>query len=295
MNLDETRAFVAVVRAGSFTGAGQQLGVPKSTLSRQVRRLEDRLGARLLERSTRRVALTELGQAFHERCAAAIAELEEAERLVEGARGVVRGVLRVSTTQEQAVPHLTRILPEFLARHPELRVELDLRPTHVDLIESGIDVAIRGGTVRHEGLIVRRLLAADLRLFASPSYIAAHGAPRDISELAAHPLVALGPLPGGRSWVLDGPKGPVPLEVEPRVWAGSPGVVRALVLEGSGIGLSEVAHYLDDFRSGQLVRVLPELGLQPPDAGLYVVYPSRRHLTPKVRAFVDFVIEKLAN
>jgi len=294
MLLSEIQAFLAVVRTGSFTSAARQLGAPKATLSRQVTRLEDRIGARLLARSTRKVALTEVGSEFYARCSAAVEDLEEAERVAAGMESTASGKLRVSTSYELAHDHLVALLPEFHARYPAVEVALDVTNRHVDLVGENYDVAVRGGWIRQQGLIARRVVDSEIGLFAARGYFERRRRLREWSELAEHELVALGPRANGRMFSLCGPDGEVELPKQPWLYATSPGVVKAAVLAELGIGLCVLDPFTPLFEAGELVRVLPQYRLQAPDAGgLFIVYQSKRHLTPKVRVFVDFMAERL--
>lgn len=288
MHLDETQAFVAVVEAGSFTGAGKRLGIPKSTLSRQVSRLEERLGARLMQRTTRKLSLTDLGEAYFERCQPAIAAIADAERVAQDLSGRPRGTLKVSTSFDVAREFLPHILPGFRAAYPEVTIDLVLSQGRVDLVAEGFDVAIRGGALPDAGFVARKLLGGGLALFATPTYLDRRGRPEDASELADHDLIAIRP-PAPGSLRLIGPEGPVPLPVEPWLRANEFGILHRMVQQDLGIGLLLEPTVEGDVEAGRLERVLPELGLR--GGGMYAIYPSRQHLSPKVRVFVDHLVE----
>jgi DNA-binding transcriptional LysR family regulator len=293
MSLDDTAAFVAVGKLGSFTRAAERLGVPKGTVSRQVARLERRLGARLLQRTTRRVALTDVGRAYFERCRHAVDSIEDAARLVADVTGTVTGTLRVATSFDFGRDRLSAWLPELHQRHPELRLELELSQRRVDLVEDGIDVAIRGGPpMGDSGLVARKLAESGLVFCATPAYLRAHGTPRSLADLAQHECLTLH-LPGSASrWRLSGPEGPVDVDLHGWLRVNEIGVLNDAVRADSGIGLCEAIAVRVAVRARRLVHILPEYVLGP--GGLWAIYPSAHHLSPKVRAFVDFVAEKVA-
>jgi DNA-binding transcriptional LysR family regulator len=277
MDLNDTAAFVAVARAGSFTQAAATLGLPKGTVSRQVARLERHLGARLLQRTTRQVALTDVGRAYYERCRHAVEAIVDAERLVADVKGTVTGTLRVATSFDFGRDWLSPWLPELRKRHPSLRIELELSQRKIDLLAENVDVA-------------RKLADSELLFCASPEYLAARGTPKTIEQLREHDLLTLKrPNPSSARWRLLGPKGPVDVELDAWLEVTDLGVLRDVVRRGAGIGLCEVNSVAEDLRARTLRRVLPEYGLG--GAGLWAVYPSTHHLSPKVRAFVDFVAE----
>lgn len=289
MKLNETLAFIEVVDAGSFTAAGRRLRVPKSTISRQVSRLEERLGARLLQRTTRRLSLTETGRAYFERCHAAIEEIRDAERLAQDVSGVPRGRLRVSSPFDLARDHLAGLLPAFRARYPEIELYFFMSQQRVDMVAENFDVALRGGVMPDSSFVSRKISGSPLLLCASPDYLDRHGRPQTIAELADHDVVSM-PFPGN-VLRLEGPDGIVPLPLNAWLVANEWGFLRRALLDGLGIGPNLFQTVRDDLAAGRLERVLGEYGLH--EGGLYAVYPSRHHLSPKVRVFVDFLVEHL--
>ncbi len=291
MRIAETLAFVAVVRAGSFTEAGRRMGVPKSTLSRQVTRLEEHLGARLLQRTTRRLALTATGEAYYARCRHAIEEMEEAERVALDVAGHPKGELRVSAAFDLGRDQLVPLLPAFRARYPEITIQLLLTQGRVDMVAEGIDVALRGGLLEDAGYVARKLASSDVILCASPTYLDSRGRPRRIAELVDHDLVMMGVDARPMEWRLMGPEGREPIPQKPWFVANEWGVLHALLRAGLGIGVMLEPYVQHDLREGRLEQVLPAYAIR--EGGLYAVYPSRHHLTPKVRVFVDFLAEAL--
>lgn len=291
MDLNDTAAFVAVARAGSFTQAATRLGVPKGTVSRQIARLELHLGARLLQRTTRQVSLTDVGRAYYERCRHAVEAIADAERLVADVKGTVTGTIRVATSFDFGRDRLSEWLPELRERHPGLRVELELSQRHIDLVADNIDVAIRGGVgMDDSGHVSRKLADSALVFCASPSYLEAHGTPKALEDLANHECLSLQRPNASTRWRLEGPRGPVDVELKGWLAVNELGVLRDAACGGMGIALCEENSIAVALREKRLRHILSDYGLR--GAGLWAVYPSTQHLSPKVRAFVDFVAEK---
>lgn len=290
MDLNDTAAFVLVANHGSFSRAAERLGVPKGTVSKRVARLEESLGTRLLQRTTRQVGMTDAGRAYYERCRHAVEAITDAERLVHDVKGTVTGTLRVSMAGD-----LMRMLlaPSQLAelheRHPDLRLEIDLSQRKVDLVAENIDVALRGGpSIEDSNLVVRKLADSALVFCATPAYLKKHGTPRAPSDLADHACIAF---PGPLRRKIGGPDGPTEVELRGWIAVNEIGTIADLTRLGYGIGLCETNMIREDLAAGRLRHVLPGYGMM--GGGLWAVYPSKHHLSPKVRAFVDFVDEKV--
>lgn len=281
----EMRAFVAVVEAGSFVAAADALGLSKAAISRQVSDLEARLGVRLLQRTTRRLSLTGEGEVFHARCKEVLGTLEEAEAEVSARSGQAAGVLKVSAPVSFGLLHMASLWAPFMARHPRLQLEVTLSDRFVDLVEEGVDVAVRIARMESSSLVGRRLASTNMVLCASPQYLQRHGHPRHPDELAGHAIVAYSLLATGDSWEFIGPAGPLSVRVSPRMRTNSGDTCRAVALGHEGIVLQPSFLVGQDLRDGTLEQVLPDYAL--PELGIYAVYPSRRHLPPKVRVFVD--------
>ena len=290
--LDDVVAFVQVARAQGFAAAGRSLRVPRSTLSRQIQRLEDALGVRLLERTTRTVRLTEAGESYFHRTAHAIELIAAANRGVRAAAALPRGSLRLSAPFDIARDVLAAALPEFRRRYPEIELRLEITQRRVDVVREGFDLALRGGMpMKDSGLTVRKLAPSVMRLYASADYLAARGTPLDPDALADHDLVSFASAEGGAMpWRLSGPSGEV--LVHPKPWAGANefSFIRAAVIAGAGIGLLQAFATVGE-RSGQVVPVLPEYAVH--GGALWAVYPSAKRVPPKVRVFVDFLVDKL--
>jgi DNA-binding transcriptional LysR family regulator len=294
LNLDDTVAFVSVVRTGSFTGAAKKLGLPKGTVSRRVARLEDRLRSRLLERSTRRIALTELGRALFDRCNGAITEIADAERLARDAGDKRRatGTLRVSAPFDFARDSLAELMPEFHRRHPDVRIALSVSQRRVDLLAEGFDVAIRAGSGLDDSrLVARKLASSSLFLCATKAYLVRCGVPRSLADLEGHTCIGFGDASGATRFPFTGPDGAHELRLDAWLVANELGFLRMAALAGLGIGLLEENAVRADLAGGRLRRVLP--GYAVVGGGLWAVYPSAQHLAPKVRVFVDFLAQAL--
>lgn len=291
MNLNEIVVFARVVELGGFTRAAEQLGVPKSSVSRAVARLEERLGVRLLARSTRALRLTEAGLAYHERVTAALGLIEHAEHEVAHLQGAPRGTVRVTAPHDIGIDFLAGLTARFTAQHPDVHVDTVLTSRTVDLIAEGFDLALRAGQLRDSSLIARKLGAMEHRLFAAPAYLAAHGAPAGPADLGHHACLLFRPRQGRARWRLDGPEGRLEVEVTGAIGADDLSFLRAATLAGGGIALLPAFLCEPDVVAGRLVRVLPEharTGL-----ALYVVHPPAARLPRRVALFRDFLIANL--
>lgn len=288
MDLNELRVFAKVVQAGSFTAAGAALRMPKSTVSRKVSELEKRVGAQLLQRTTRKLRLTEVGRAYFERAARAVAEAEEAERVVTRMQSAPHGLLRVTAPLNFQV--LGPLCSEFLARYPEVRLELVCTDRPVDLVAEGFDVAVRAGQLADSALIARRLGSIQRVVVASPRYLQAHGVPRRPAELAQHACLVFSGGREGNSWVLQSGGRSLTVAVSARMSVNDFDLLQAAALAGAGVAMLGLHTCVEDLAAGRLQRVLP--GWNSPSAPLQAVYPASRHLAPKVSAFVDFLRER---
>ncbi len=290
MDANELLIFAKVVQYGSFTAAARQLGQPKSTLSRKLASLEKRLGVRLLQRSTRRLRLTEVGQAYYQRCAAIASQMEEAETAVSSMLHVPQGRLKITTTVEFGVFYLSPILNEFLKKHPKVNAHIELTERVVDLIGEDIDIAVRMGELDESSLTARRIGNSALRLVASPAYLKKNGAPKKVEDLKKHEcIVFTGPHPDG-VWELLGPgNAKEEVQVQGRITSNSLSMVREAALAGEGITLVPPFAVEHALQKGELVAVLPDWGTR--NDPISIVFPSSRLLLPKVRVFVDFLAE----
>jgi len=291
IDLNRIAVFVRVVEAGSFTGAGAQLGLPTSSVSRAVARLEDDLGVRLLNRTTRKLVLTDAGAAFHRRMQAVVAEADEAAREVTGFATAPRGVVRLTAPHDLGLQQLPGIVAKIVETHPGLVIEVILTSRRVDLVEEGIDLALRGGRLEDSSLVSRKIVASALGIFASPRYLERRGRPRALADLARHDCLAYGGRGGKQPWRLQGPRGDEAVTVSAQVVCGDMLFLREMVLRGAGLALLPVTNAGADLRSGRLVRVLPRYGFE--GGGLYLVWPSRTLVPARVVAVREILAAEL--
>lgn len=285
----EMRAFVAVVDRGSFVRAAEALAVSKTAVSRLVGDLEARLGTRLLHRTTRRLSLTPEGEVFHDRCRQLLDGVAEAEAELSAHAGEAIGQLRVNIPVSFGLLHLAPLWPAFMELHPKVMLDVTLSDRIVDLVDEGYDLAVRIARLQASSLVSRRLASTRLILCASPQYLSRHGAPAHPSELARHAVISYALLAMGERWEFEGPDGPVGVGVVPRMRSNSGDTCCAAAVQHQGIVLQPSFLVAPHLASGALVELLPQY--RSIELGVYAVYPSRKHLTTKVRALVDFLVD----
>ena len=286
-------AFVRVVEAGSFARAADRMGASVSAVSRHVAELEAHLAVRLLNRTTRRLSLTEGGQAFFDRCVQLLADLEEAEAAVSSAALVPRGTLRLTCSASFGSRHLAPAIAAFAVRHPQMRFDVELSERFVDLVEEGFDLAVRIGAAGSQNVVARRIGTTRMLCCAAPSYLERNGEPRKPEDLATHQCMSYEYLPNRNVWSFRDPAG---AERSVRIT----GAIHSnngrflVALAASGAGISREPDFISgpDVRAGRLKPILRDF--EPLPLPIYVVYPSRRHLSAKVRAFADFLAERFA-
>jgi DNA-binding transcriptional LysR family regulator len=292
--LDELYYYAKVVEHGGFAAAGRALGIPKSRLSRHVEALESRLGLRLLQRSTRRFVVTETGAQVYRHAQSMLAEADAAFDAVAAASAEPRGLLRVACPMSVADSLLAPVLPDFLARFPQVRIELEVSNRRVDVLAEGFDVALRVRTQPsgEDGVVMRRFADLDELLVASPDYLAAAGRPQRPKDLAGHATLSFQREPEQQVWtLLDEAGGSEPVTVLPRLRCHNFALLRAAALAGHGIALLPESQVRQDLVAGRLERVLADWRL--PQGVFHAVFPSRRGLLPAVRAFIDFLVETM--
>ena len=280
-------AFVRVVETGSFTAAAERLQTAKSSVSGTVRALEDRLGVRLLDRSTRKVQPTEAGRVFYARCRLLLREEEAARLEAQALQETPAGRLRVAAPECFAARHLIPGLATFLAAHPAIEIDLVEAAGFVRLVEDGFDLAIRVAEVPAPGLVVRRLATSRVVIVASPGYLAQHGAPASAADVARHRCIGFAPLTWRETWRL----GTESVPVRPVLLTDHAESLRAAALAGVGLAAIPDWAVADALASGGLQRVLPDC--DTPESGIFAVYPTNRLMAPKVRAFTDHVAAML--
>ncbi|MBM3479937.1 MAG: LysR family transcriptional regulator [Alphaproteobacteria bacterium] len=285
------RAFAAVAERGSFVAAARALGMSRAMASRHVQDLEAHLGARLLDRTTRRVAPTEAGRVYHERCAAILAELAEADSAVGVLQARPSGRLRVSAPVSFGSLHVAAAVAEYMAAHPQVSIELALNDRVVDLVEEGHDLAIRIGRLAPSSLIARRLAPCRLVACAAPSYLRRAGAPRTPADLAGHECLGYTYAPARDAWRFVGPGGDdATVHVRGRLHANNGDALRVAALHGAGIVVLPSFIVGADLAAGRLRRVLPRH--EAPPIAIHAVRPQGRHLSAKVRSFIDFLVPR---
>ena len=301
--LEDLQAFARVVDARGFSGAARLLGTTKSAVSKQVVRLENQLGTRLLHRTTRSVSPTAEGQAVYDHALRLLDESLALETELAGRRDEPRGVLRMSVSTAFGNLQFTALLAEFCARHPQLEVVLGLNDRYVDLAEEGFDLVLRLTARPSEGLVARRLATIRYVLCASPAYLQSHGTPQAVAELAVHRCLRFGYLQSPDCWRFrHAEQGEAEVETrgalrfESGLTANSSESLRVAALAGMGLAVLPTYAVGDDLRAGRLVPVLPAWqpvgGLADADT-LYAVYLPNRHLAPKVRALIDFMLAQM--
>ena len=291
--LEDLEAFVAVVEAGSFTQAADRLGIAKSAISRRVSALEARLGVELLRRTTRKLSLTETGQSFYDRSARILADLDEAESAAAQSHGELKGQLRVALPLSFSLRHMSAPIADFAALHPGVSFDLDLNDRRIDLLEAGADLALRIGQLGDSSLIARRLFDVRTVVVASPGYVEERGAPGTPAELIDHDCLVYTNLPDPRRWVCRDSQGQsVEVIVDVAMSASSGDFICEQAIRGRGIAMQPTFIAGDYVASGELVPLLTDY--QWPVTPAYAVYPPTRHLSYRVRAFIDFLVETFA-
>lgn len=293
-DLNDLYYFAMVVEHGGFAAAERALGIPKSRLSRRITQLESDLGVRLLQRSTRRFAVTDVGNSVYRHTQTMLAEAQAAREVVDRLSAEPRGVVRVSIPVGLAQQQMPLLLPEFLARYPQVRLQLHVSNRRVDLINEGFDVAMRVRTKLDDdgGLVMRSFGQIQELLVASPKYLNGMGRPSDPDELAQHVTLSINEDEVRQRWELHGPEGEIRrVELKPRVSGFDFPMLRSLAEQGVGITLLPETLCAQQVRDGTLEVVLPQWRL--PQGIFHAVFASRRGLLPAVRVFIDFLVEKM--
>jgi DNA-binding transcriptional LysR family regulator len=282
-----SRTFVRCVEAGSFSAVAAEAGSSQPTVSRQVAALEEHLGCLLFHRTTRALTLTDEGRTYYDLARAVLDAAEQAEAAVGRRRGRVTGRLRLACAGVFGRLHVIPRLGAFMARYPDLEIDLVMQDRTTDLVEEGVDLALRVGRSEDTALIGRRIGLSRRVVVAAPAYLAAHGRPGHPRELRAHRCILYGGLAGGPTWHFAAPDGPVSVEIAGRLRIDNTEGVRAAVLNGLGVAYVPVWHFVEgEIESGRLEVLLGDFA--PPPSPITAVWPSRRLLSPKVRAAIDF-------
>jgi DNA-binding transcriptional LysR family regulator len=286
--LTSMQVFVQVVDSGSFAAAAKRLDASAATVTHHVQALEDHLGVQLLNRTTRRLNLTEVGRTFYEHSNRILAQVEEAERCASDLQTAPRGLLRVNTNEALARV-LAPLIAEFGATNPDISFEVLTTDHMIDLIETGVDLAVRAGPLPDSTLIARRLGVGRLVACAAPAYLERHGTPQRPEDLAGHNCL----INTAREspWHLTGVDGVIAVEVSSNLRSNSWATLRGAALAGQGITMLPIVLIIEDVRAGRLIRLLPDYGVG--EAVIQAVYPASRHLSVKVRSFLDFLVKRL--
>lgn len=287
----EMRVFAAVVEAGSFVRASEALDMSKPAVSRYVAELEARLGVRLLQRTTRKLSMTEEGDVFYGRCKEVLAQVDEAEAEITARSGQASGLLKLSVPVTFGLLHLAPLWAGFLEQNPKVTLDVTLSDRVSDLVEEGFDAAVRIARLGSSSLISRTLSSTRMVLCASPTYLARNGVPQHPSELTQHRTLSYSLLTMGERWAFEGEEGPVAVDIQPCMFTNSGDTCRASALQHLGLVLQPTFLVGDDLRKGTLVEVLPQY--RSIELGIYVVYPSRKHVSPKVRQLVNYLVDAM--
>lgn len=287
-------AFVRAVELGGFSVAARELGLTPSAISKLVTRLEDRLGVRLLNRTTRRLALTPEGEAYFHRTQRILADIDEAENELASFRARPKGLLRINVGTAFGMHQLTPALPDFLARYPEMQVDLTVTDRVVDLLDEGADLGIRLGALADSSLVARKICDLERVVCASPAYLRRHGTPKKAEDLLRHNCLSISYSPALRRWPFATREGVRHIEVSGNVHASTAESLLQLALLGVGVIRLSDAIVGASIAEGKLVALLQDLHHAEP-LPLHAVYPQGRHRSPRVAAMIDFLVERFSS
>jgi DNA-binding transcriptional LysR family regulator len=290
--LTSLTAFVRVVDSGGFSAASRKLNMSTTMVSNHVQALEERLGVRLLNRTTRKVSLTEVGQAYYDRCTQILSDIEQADDIAGATQSTPRGTLRIHS-HTHVVPFIAQVVADFLKTYAEASVDHSIGERDVDLIDEGFDLAVRMVPPPDSSLIVRRLATWRHVLCCSPSYLEKHGRPEQLSDLATRNCIRHANYPFGDEWHFVDRKGaPATVKVSGNLVTNSGETLRQAALQGVGVTLGAGFLVRDDLDAGRLIRLLPEY--RTVEITMNAVYPHRHHLSAKVRTFIDMLVRHAA-
>lgn len=291
--LDAMNAFAKVVATGSYAEAARRLGLTRSAVSKAVMELEQLLGARLLDRTTRRVTPTEAGTAYYERCVSILADVEETELQISRLHDEPRGILKINAPMSFGILYLGDSVAEFMRSYPELRIELTLNDRFIDPLEEGVDVTVRIGTLADSSLIARRLAPARLALVASPDYLQRHGMPKTPQDLAQHQCLAYGHMAAVHRWQLRHGSETLAVQFNAALCSNNGEVLRASAIAGNGITNLPTFLVGPDIAAGRLQPVLADY--PPTELGIFALYAPNRYLAAKTRLFIDFLAKRFGD
>ncbi|HMC12800.1 MAG TPA: LysR family transcriptional regulator [Gallionellaceae bacterium] len=289
--LTSMKVFATVVGDGSFTRAADRLDMSRAMVSKYVINLEDHLGTRLLNRTTRRLSLTESGSAYYEQCLQIISDVQEAEKAAGQLTSTPRGTLKITMPVAFGLHRLSKVIADYVALHLEVKLDISLNDRYVDLVEEGFDLAIRIGTLPESRLIARKLGVARSVVCASPKYLKKHGSPKQPEDLINHSCLGYTYTNSGNEWHLKNKDKNETIHIAGAIKANNGDMLRLAALNGAGLILQPLFIVEEDLQAGRLVQVLSNYTSN--EFGIYAVYPSRKHLSAKVRTFVDFLVGRL--
>lgn len=288
IDLNEVYVFVKVVEAGSFVGASKQLNMPSTTVSRKIQKLEDTLGVRLLQRSTRKLHLTDIGRHYFENCQQSLVEIEEANALASQSRTMPTGVLRITSPTDFAINYLQSWISDFLALYPDVQIELEVTDRFVDVIEERIDIAFRSGELKDSSLIARRIGPKQSVFCASPQYLAKAGKPTTPDDLTQYDCIIMGTSLKNQYWRFVTEENEISVPVTGRYAVDNMQLVVKAALNGMGIAQVPYPLAIESLENDKLIRLLADYSV--PVQSMYIIYPSHKHLARNVRVFIDHVI-----
>ena len=291
---EEMQTFVRVVDAGSLSAAADRLDIAKSAVSRRLAELESRLGVQLLNRTTRRINLTDSGRQYYQRCVRLLAELEETEQLISTDHAALSGTIRIAAPLSFGILHLSPVLDEFLLLHPDLKLDLDLDDRRVNLMDEGVDLGIRIGKLEDSSLMARRLAPARRSVCASPDYLRRHGEPLHPHELQHHLGLSYSNIPEGQLWqFIDSEGRLISVRVPFRMRANNGDVLLKAAIDGLGILATVNFVSYQALQQGLLKPILNNYTV--PQANVYAIYPAQRHLPHRVRVLSDFLAHRFGD
>lgn len=285
--LNGMHTFVEVVQSGSFTAAAEKMRLSRAQVSKSVMQLESHLGTRLLNRTTRRISLTEVGRIYFERCKAILKEIEEVESIAGDQATKPHGTLKLGVPTSFGMLHLNEAIPKFIKQYPEVQVELSLSDRFIDVVAEGFDLVIRIAELEDSSLIARKMAPCKRLFCASPEYLSQSGTPINPQELIHHQCLVYSNEARPEFWEIEGPEGPESIKVNGPMCADNGDALKAAAVAGLGIALVPTFIVGPDLASGRLQQVLPDYC--PPEISIYAVFPSHRYLSAKVRTFIDFL------
>lgn len=289
--LEDMRLFITILECKSFTAAADQTGLSKQFVSRRLMQLEARLGVRLINRSTRKLDVTPLGQAYYESAKKILQQVEEAEQAISQQRAIPRGALRLSAPMSFGTLYLSSLLPDFLERYPEISIELDLSDRTVDMLDEGYDMAVRIGVLADSSLIARSLGTSDMLTCCSPAYLARRGTPLEPADLTQHECLLYGHSKSV-DWVYQRAGQPERIAVRGRYRVNNGELIRDAALAGLGVALLPTFILGQHLESGALVPILKDF--QPPPLTIYALYPQHRQVSLLIRVFSNYLHERLS-